>query len=83
MKKVINVVVQVEYHMDDENWFAEHCTEEENDMTAVDLVLGQANFHTILNGVQLKSVHADIVDPDKLIDCDKLKHSPEYVVIEH
>lgn len=81
MKKVINAVVQIEYHMEDNNWFANHCTEEENDITALDLAM-QANFHTILNGVQLKSVQADIIDHDNLIDLDKLKHNPDLVLIE-
>lgn len=81
MKRVINAVVQIEYHMEDNNWFANHCTEEENDITALDLAM-QANFHTILNGVQLKSVQADIINPDKLIDWDKLKHNPDFVLIE-
>lgn len=82
MKRVINAVVQIEYHMEDDNWFANHCTEEENDITALDLAI-QANFHTILNGVKLKSVHADIVDPDKLVDWNKLKYNPYFVILEH
>lgn len=82
MKRTINAVVQIEYHMEDNNWFANHCTEEENDITALDLAM-QANFHTILNGVQLKSVQADIVNPDKLVDWNKLKYNPDFVILEH
>jgi hypothetical protein len=82
MKRVINAVVQIEYHMDDDIWFADNCTEEKNDIQALDLVMQQSNFHTILNGVQLKSVQADIIDPDKLIDWDKVKHNPDYVLTD-
>ena len=82
MKKIINAVVQIEYHMEDDNWFANHCTGKENDIQALDLVMQQANFHTISNGVKLKSVLADIVNTDKLIDWDKLKHNPDFVLIE-
>ena len=78
MKKTITAVVQIEYHTENYNCY----TEEENGMTAIDLALGQANFHYVLNGVQLKSVHADIIDPDKLIDWDKLKHNPDLILIE-
>ena len=77
-KRVINAVVQIEYHMEDNNLY---CTDEENDMTALDLAM-QANFHTILNGVKLKSVHADIVEHDKLVDWDKVKHNPDYVLTD-
>lgn len=78
MKRVINAVVQIEYHMEDYNCF----TEEENDIQALDLVMQQSNFHTISNGVQLKSVQADIVNPDKLVDWNKLKYNPDFVIIE-
>jgi hypothetical protein len=77
MKRVINAVVQIEYHTEDYNCY----TEEENDMTALDLAM-QANFHTILDGVQLKSLQADIIDHDKLVDWDKLKHNPDLVLID-
>jgi hypothetical protein len=78
MKKVINAVVQIEYHTENYNCF----TDEENDMTALDLAM-QANFHTILDGVQLKSVQADIVNPEKLVDWNKLKYNPDFVILEH
>lgn len=83
MKRTINAVVQIEYHMDDNSWFADHRTEEENDIQALDLVMEQSNFHTILNGVQLKSVQADIVNHDKLVDWNKLKYNPDFVILEH
>lgn len=77
MKRVINAVVQIEYHTENYNY----CTDEDNDMTALDLAM-RANFHTILDGVQLKSVQVVIVDPDKLIDWDKVKHNPDYVLTD-
>lgn len=78
MKRTINAVVQIEYHMDNANLY---CSDEENDITALDLAM-RANFNTILNGVHLKSVHADIVDPDKLVDWCELKHNPDLVLID-
>lgn len=76
MKRVINAVVKIEYHTENYNCH----TEEENDMTALDLAM-RANFHSVHDGVHLKSVQADIIDTDKLIDWDKLRHSPDYVAV--
>jgi hypothetical protein len=81
MKRVINAVVQIEYHMEDDDLFARHCTEHENDITALDLAI-KANLNSIFLGVQLKSVQANIVNPDKLVDWNELKHNPDLVLIE-
>lgn len=76
MKKVINLVVRIEYDYDKE---FPKVSEKYNDLTAVELAINP-NFNTIEEGVSLDKVQVDFVEPDKPIDWDKLEHNPE---VEH
>ena len=76
MKNTIYAVVRIEYD------FTLNCTAmEEKDCAAIDLAINP-NFHTVENGVSLKSVHLEQVEPNKLVDWDNLEHNPEYLFIK-
>lgn len=76
MKNVIYAVVRIEYD------FNLNCTAmEEKDCAAIDLAINP-NFHTVENGVSLKSVHLEQVEPNELVDWDKLEHGPDQVYVE-
>lgn len=73
MKKVINIVVRIEY---DYNKEFPKVSEKYNDLTAVELAINP-NFNTIEEGVSLDKVQVDFVEPYTIIDWDKLEHNPE------
>ena len=76
MKNTIYAVVRIEYD------FTLNCTAmEEKDLTAINLAVNP-NFHTVENGVSLKSVHLEQVEPNELVDWDKLEHNPDQVYVE-
>ena len=76
MKNTIYAVVRIEYD------FTLNCTAmEEKDCAAINLAVNP-NFHTIENGVSLKSVHLEQVKPNELVDWDKLERNPDQVYIE-
>lgn len=76
MKKVVNAVIRIEY--DDE---FNTTTSEELDDIAIDLSLNP-NFHTVEQGVLLKSVHLLKVEPSKPIDWDGLRQNPDLLCIK-
>ncbi len=76
MKNTIYAVVRIEYD------FTLNCTAmEEKDCAAIDLAINP-NFHTVENGVSLKSVHLSQVVPHSIIDWYALEHNPEQVYVE-
>lgn len=80
MKRIINAVVSIEYEQDDNNYWSDMSLEDKDDC-ALGLCFNP-NFNTIENGVRLKSVHIEPVEPYTEIDWDKVKHNPEYLFIK-
>ena len=76
MKNTIYAVVRIEYD------FNLNCTAmEEKDLAAINIAVNP-NFHTVENGVSLRSVHLEQVEPNKPVDWDKLEHCPDQVYVE-
>lgn len=76
MKNVIYAVVRIEYD------FTLNCTAmEEKDCAAIDLAINP-NFHTVENGVSLKSVHLNQVTPHEPSDWYSLENCPDQIYVK-
>jgi hypothetical protein len=73
MKKVINLVVRIEYDYGKE---FPKVSEKYNDLTAVELAINP-NFNTVEEGVSLDKVQVETIEPYTLIDWDKIEHNPQ------
>lgn len=78
MKKTINAVVSIEYNYD-EGQFSER-PDDETAETAIHLAM-EPNFNSIESGVSLRCIKLSRVDPEKLIDWNRLAYSPDMLFV--
>ena len=81
IKKVINMVVRIECDIDENDYWSDVITDEEQDAFAIDLAFNP-NFSSKLNGVSLRNIHVMHTEPYKTIDWQQLETDPEQVYIK-
>ena len=77
MKRVINMVVRIEYEQDDSCYWSD-MPDAEKDATAISLAI-QPNFHTVECGIELTNVQMHHADPEQPVDWYALENCPDMV----